>query len=237
MLPIKQKLNSKRGASMIMAMVFLLFCLLIGGSVYANATVNGSRIENMTDSQQEYYSQRSAMMLMADLLTDMNGEELQVLVTDVVQQPGGHTVTISCPNLTTEPSIFQKTLLKAVVNNYEQEGVTVNYPETWKLQQAPSSPSGTLYMACDIDFDDVQTVNYKIHTPVVDGSKDFSMELTFDAEKAHFILNMDGSVSTGTPKIVPLNNVVTTTTTTLIHWNLPDVQKIPVADENQAGGN
>ena len=37
---IHNKLHSQSGASLVLAMVFLLFCTLIGGSILASATVN-----------------------------------------------------------------------------------------------------------------------------------------------------------------------------------------------------
>lgn len=242
MLSMKQKLRSKRGASMIMAMVFLLFCMLIGGSVYATATANGTRIEHMTETQQEYYSQRSAMLLMADMLTDKNGKELQVVVTDVTVEREGadpeRTISISSPGLPADVPFLQKILLKVVVASYLQEDATLNYfnwisPDDFLTVSA----SGDIYMACTVDLLDPLVVDYKIHTPDAEGNQDYSLEIDFDAEQSHFALKMDGAVSTGTPKTVTVDDVKTTTTTTVIHWSLPEIQKADYAAENQMGGN
>ena len=62
---IKHKLQSKRGASLLIAMVYLIFAVFIGGSVLAAASANGYRIEHLSD-QQDYLDQRSAAMLLAD---------------------------------------------------------------------------------------------------------------------------------------------------------------------------
>ena len=62
---IKHKLQSKQGASLLIAMVYLIFAVFIGGSVLAAASANGYRIEHLSD-QQDYLDQRSAAMLLAD---------------------------------------------------------------------------------------------------------------------------------------------------------------------------
>ena len=62
---IKNKLHSKRGASLLIAMVYLIFAVFIGGSVLAAASANGYRIEHLSD-QQDYLNQRSAALLLAE---------------------------------------------------------------------------------------------------------------------------------------------------------------------------
>lgn len=67
---LKRKLQSNRGASMILALVFLLFSVFVGGSVLAVATANSARIQHQTDTQQQFLRQRSAVRLMQDAMTD-----------------------------------------------------------------------------------------------------------------------------------------------------------------------
>ena len=62
---IKNKLHSKRGASLLIAMVYMIFAVFIGGSVLAAASANGYRIEHLSD-QQDYLNQRSAALLLAE---------------------------------------------------------------------------------------------------------------------------------------------------------------------------
>ena len=64
---IKNKLHSKRGASLLIAMVFMIFAIFVGGSVLAAASANGYRIEHLSD-QQDYLNQRSAALLLAEEL-------------------------------------------------------------------------------------------------------------------------------------------------------------------------
>ena len=79
---IKRKLSSQSGGSMLLALVFLLFCLFVGGSVLASATANGGRVNDLKASQQEYLTQRSAMLLMADMLESNDGSDLQLTIKE-----------------------------------------------------------------------------------------------------------------------------------------------------------
>lgn len=64
---ILQRLRSNSGASMILAMVFMLVCMFIGGSVLAAASANGYRVAHLSD-QQQYLDERSAALLTAEEL-------------------------------------------------------------------------------------------------------------------------------------------------------------------------
>lgn len=65
---IKEKLHSSKGASLIIALVFMLFCAMIGSAVLAAATANGGRVAALKSDQQEYLDQRSAATLLSDEL-------------------------------------------------------------------------------------------------------------------------------------------------------------------------
>ena len=80
---LRRKLRSKSGASMILALVFLLFCSFVGGSVLTSATANAYRLEHLSD-QQDFLNQRSAALLVSDLMQQENEEFLQLKVTDAV---------------------------------------------------------------------------------------------------------------------------------------------------------
>ena len=66
---IKEKLRSSKGASLIIALVFMLFCAMVGSAVLAAATANGGRVAALKSDQQDYLNQRSAATLLQDELT------------------------------------------------------------------------------------------------------------------------------------------------------------------------
>lgn len=50
---INNKLRSKNGASLMLALLFLLFCILVGGTILAAASANGFRVSRVSDKQKE----------------------------------------------------------------------------------------------------------------------------------------------------------------------------------------
>ena len=81
MKPLIRKLRQRTGASMIIALVFLLFCVFIGGSVLASATANSARMQRKAEDDQEYLTLRSAASLLIDELRPSfrNGTQMSVL--------------------------------------------------------------------------------------------------------------------------------------------------------------
>lgn len=61
-------LKSRRGASIILALIIFLLCALAGASALIMASANAGRYSHSEDDQQPYYSVTSAAMLMIDLM-------------------------------------------------------------------------------------------------------------------------------------------------------------------------
>lgn len=137
---IMRKLRSRKGASMILAMVFMLFCLFVGGSVLAAAAENGYRVEHLSD-QQQYLDERSAALLICDQLKTDAGKPLRltiqetentiqyVLIVDggVVVETGGDpivtkSVTIQAPANLNMTAMQRLVLESAVWRYFEEKG-------------------------------------------------------------------------------------------------------------------
>lgn len=78
---IQRKLRSKTGASMILALVFLMFCSFVGGSVLVSATANAYRVAHLAE-QQDFLNQRSAALLLGDELQLEPGQQFRLHVVD-----------------------------------------------------------------------------------------------------------------------------------------------------------
>lgn len=78
---LQKKLRSRVGATMVLAMVFMLFCSFIGGSVLASATANAQRVAQMAE-QQDFLLERSAALLVSDQLQLDGGKYLQLIIVD-----------------------------------------------------------------------------------------------------------------------------------------------------------
>lgn len=85
---IMQKLRSSRGVSMIIAMVFMLFCAFIGGSVLASATANAYRVAHL-EEQQDFLLERSTALLLSDQLRLEEDESFRLHVVDAVESREG----------------------------------------------------------------------------------------------------------------------------------------------------
>jgi len=65
---VREKLHSSSGASLALALVFLLFCLMVGAVVLTAAASNVGRIRHQKDSQQDYLTVSSAARLLREEL-------------------------------------------------------------------------------------------------------------------------------------------------------------------------
>ncbi len=137
----KRKLRSQSGASLIIALVFLLFCAFVGGSVLASATANAYRVEHLSD-QQDFLSERSAAMLLADELRLTGDEQLRLNVTNakvhtqiVTVGNGGvwtptseqwtdRVVTFQVVTNMTTLSAMQRLMLESTVLSYLKEEIS-----------------------------------------------------------------------------------------------------------------
>lgn len=72
---LSEKLHSRTGASMVIALVFMLICTFIGGVVLAASTVNSNRVKVLSEQQQDFLNQRSlAGVLVDDLSAPRNSK-------------------------------------------------------------------------------------------------------------------------------------------------------------------
>ena len=67
-LSIRKKLNSTQGASMIIALIFFLLTIGVGGMLLTAATTNAGRLSHLAEEQQAYLTTSSAARLLRDQL-------------------------------------------------------------------------------------------------------------------------------------------------------------------------
>ena len=65
---LKKKLKSRRGASILLALLFLLLCIMVGASLVMAAASNAGKIKSNKVEQQKYLTLSSAMTLLVDEL-------------------------------------------------------------------------------------------------------------------------------------------------------------------------
>ena len=65
---LKKKWNSRRGASILLALLFLLVCMRVGASILMAAASNSGKIDSNKKEQQRYLTLSSALTLLCDEL-------------------------------------------------------------------------------------------------------------------------------------------------------------------------
>ena len=195
---IKEKLRSSKGASLIIALVFMLFCAMIGSAVLAAATANGGRIAALKSDQQEYLNQRSAATLLSDELQinrpKLTVEKKEVVRTTYTVSDGGvltptgsdTTKTIDFKvngNVTTQLQriLFESAILRYLqTNDIDMDGYTVTISD---FTVAGANGSAGTEISSISDF--------RLYDSVKGENQDPECTLTVDLSK--------GSVGAGTP--------------------------------------
>lgn len=67
---LRKKWKSSRGASILMALLFLLVCMMVGASVLMSAVSNAGKLKSNREEQQKYLTLSSALNLVCD---ELNG--------------------------------------------------------------------------------------------------------------------------------------------------------------------
>ncbi|MDD5901997.1 MAG: hypothetical protein PUC58_01300 [Oscillospiraceae bacterium] len=158
---IKEKLQSSKGASLIIALVFMLFCAMVGSAVLAAATANGGRVAALKSDQQDYLNQRSAATLLQDELTISRPQLVITKTTTTTTKykvgDGGATTQIGnavketafnfevkcgSPGITTP---LQRVLFESAILRYMEQNDMQNYYQTdiisgFKIPQAEGDP-------------------------------------------------------------------------------------------------
>jgi hypothetical protein len=159
----KNKLRSRAGASMILAMVFMLFCSFVGSTVLASATANAQRVAQLAE-QQDFMLQRSAALLVSDQFRMDAGQYLRMSVVDqereirAIQFIGGGVYEIVPGELKKDrvitftvlsskaPTELQQLMLESAVLRYLRENAS-SVPDdvTLKVELAgfPGNPAST----------------------------------------------------------------------------------------------
>ena len=101
------KLKSNSGATIIIALMFMLICVFVGGSVLVAATVNGGRLAGERADQQAILNQRSIAAVIADELSENGVIDLSFAIMEdagqkTVYAPGLSGVRLAIFNSTKE---------------------------------------------------------------------------------------------------------------------------------------
>ena len=153
---LSQKLQSKKGATLLIVIVFMMFCVFIGGSVLAAATANASRLKRSIATEQAYLSQRSAALLIAEQLYSADPVEFDII-------PMEDSADSAVVELSSDSSSKLRTLASAcAVENYlnSPEGGGLFYLRNYATSQIRSNESGGTSVDFSLRLNDPQEILY-----------------------------------------------------------------------------
>ena len=151
----RRKVRSQRGASLLLALLFLLICAMVGASILMAAAANAGKHRSNLDEHQTYLALSSAVSLLCDELAQaeyrgqysyweetktqtVNGEEVSVTTRHFKWQSGVYTSALSGVLLANFDAIFYQ---KAI--NQLNEGIQ-NHSENPPTDVLPSEFVHTL---------------------------------------------------------------------------------------------
>ena len=234
---LSKKLHNTSGASMLLALLFLFFCLTVGAVVLTAASASAGRTARNRQDQQNYLAVESAAMLLRE---DMEGtsfitsyEEVVKVTTTVYveeeegQEPKTWTTTSTDISYTHSPAkpgpseLLEKvssdldtlyTSTKTDLNQPLPAGFTMRYPLSFEAADMPDV-SGSLTV--DTPGSAIYTVTAVLWAET-DGKKSNFTTLVFrpSVSDASSTLREDGNPS-----------VKTTTYTTTVTWAAPVITK------------
>ena len=144
---LQAKLKSKQGASIVMAMMFFLLCIMVCSVVITAATGNAGRFHGMRTESQHYYTGSSA----ARLLRDSFENYTYIIVKTTVTETGSPTSVTEryFPEESDMTGKLTDILAKAAKEIYENG--SGNWEEEISVQ-ASALPRAAGRMAMDSDY-------------------------------------------------------------------------------------
>ena len=219
---IKRKLRSQRGASLLFALLFLLFCVLIGGTVLAAASASSFRVTRMENKQEELREQSSAQFVADELrvegdrsftltivptgtglafslpdgfkMTPMQRLTVEMAVWKYLKESGNSTTSVTLTNFTCDNGV-KITKLEEFWYQYNLN-TDVDYTGTVKL-------SGT------------NLVNEEVEFRMIKGSENYNLTVDF-GEDSRYSVQMKGKFT---------QKEGSSTQSATIWWSEPEIKK------------
>ena len=219
---LKSKLNNSRGASMMMALVFLLAALVLGAVALAAASANAGRTGRNVEDQQAYYALSSAAELIKNDMSNAGISTSSYTTTEerwqVDEFINMRTTTGSSFNIDPKGKLLygMSTELRGFYSSApipyttETEVIPLSFSARGEMPQVQGS--ATFYKGNDEDY----KVLFELYT--LDGTER-SAQMTLN-----FVPYTDTAEDRSENTVNGLHTV-TETTTVQISWGEPEVTK------------
>jgi len=222
---IKNKIRSRRGASLTFALLLFLVCAVVGSVVLVAGTAASGRMSQIAEMDQRYYSVNSAARLLIDTIT--KDEKIKTVKTTEYDSDGNPSTSYQCFVGADEVDISKGFPSLKVAAAYTLANLTDDRKTNWNVDfTAP---------VIDNDSDTIDLAVTGTETLLPDGSMQFELKnksgtdtekyvirLTFSADKKQV---RDLEAATG-------REIITTT----IKWTLSDIENAWKKPNTGTGG-
>ncbi len=215
---MKNRLKSEKGSAMILALLFLLFCSLLGSALLASAWAGAGRATLESKTREDFYACRSALMVLRSEF-QKNGQP-QLTIRDVTvreNKVSTRTVTYSLQNCA--GGLLGEYLLNYAITQYESD---TGVPDVRKYENVPFQPG--------LEADAARDISLKISEDREIGglctiSKDYTFRIRLKSGDADLVLTFGGVKGKSDPVKLTAGGIRTTTKTTVIRWEEGIIEK------------
>ena len=211
-------LKSETGSAMVLALLFLLFCSLLGGALLASAWANAGRAAREGQQKEDFLACRSALMLLRSEFQD-NGQP-QLTIRDVsVRENKVTTRTVTYALQNCADSLLAEYLLNYAVTQYEGD---TGAPDARSFENFPFQPGTETDAAKDISLK--VSENREI-TGFCTISKDYDFRVRLKSGETELVLSFAGVKGKADTVKLTAGGIRTTTKTAVIRWEEGIIEK------------
>ena len=215
---MKTWLKNENGSAMVLALLFLLFCSLLGSALLASAWANAGRAAREGEAQADFLACRSALMLLREDFQD-NGQP-QLTIRDVSVRENKvttRTVTYSLQNC--GGGLLAEYLLNYAVTQYEAD---TGAPDERRFENFTFQPGTETDAAKDIAL---KISENRELTGLCTVSGDLDLHIRLRSGETELVLTMEAVRGKADPVKLTAGGVRTTTKTTVIRWEGGIIEK------------
>lgn len=207
---MKKRLKNERGSAMILALLFLLFCSLLGGALLTSAWVGAGRETEKAAAEENFLACRSAL----SILRREFDHQPQLTIRDVTVRENKistRTVTYTLQNC--GDGLLAEYLVGYAVTKYELD---TGEPDGRILQNFPFTLHTETEEAKDIAL---KVSENRELTGFCSISKDMSFHIRLQSGEAELVLDVDAVTGKSDTVRLTAGGIRTTTKTTVIRWS------------------
>ena len=213
----KTNFSREDGSSLILVLIYLLVCIFLSGAVLSAAGANHARAERMRRERQKLLLNRSAMMTLAELLTDTPSFTIREATWEDY-----HQVIAGIPEDAPEPSCLQNLMYTYAAAQYALEH-HISQEEMKFENFTPDNLSGAWTGTVELVITYHRDGELVEENLLVEYSLSGTGELVLSL--SGMALRLDCYSATGQPVTVTLEGDTARTVTTVYCWDDPVLEK------------